>query len=90
MPGYRLGVTDPLYTALAPPPAKSALVGDPNGLTWFEESIQTDGEALPSARYAVAFSGSEEQVIYGEQCLAPAFCFTWQRWPAESSSHDKK
>ena len=23
-------------------------------------------------------------VVYGEQCLAPQTCFTWQRWPAGS------
>ena len=56
--------------------------------------------ALPPARYAVQFAkpdhpgaqgappllGEEGKgvVVYGEQCLAPKVCFTWQRWPAGS------
>ncbi len=101
MPGYRLGVNDSLVTAVIEPPRKSALLGvDPKSLTWFEERSPGDfaetrngagaSEALPPARYGVAFSNGEEVVIYGEQCLAPAFCFTWQRWPARSSTDDKK
>ena len=101
MPGYRFGVRDSLLMSVIPAPGKSALVDvDPKSLAWFEERIQSDpsgpsntagaSETLPAARYAVAFSNGEEQVIYGEQCLAPTFCFTWQRWPAEPSPNDKK
>jgi len=97
MPGYRFGVKDALTLRVIQPPDKSALQGvDPRSLTWFEERVQaprfaasTDSislegfEALPPARYAVALAGGNEQVVYGEQCLAPAFCFSWQRWSAE-------
>lgn len=96
MPGYRFGVHDELVLSAISPPQKSALQGvDAQSLSWFEERFQTgvvagyltklvthvaaDG-ALPPARYAVDFRDGKEIVVYGEQCLAPDFCFTWQRW----------
>jgi len=29
-------------------------------------------------------SDGAEAVVYGEQCLAPELCFTWQRWPVQA------
>ena len=96
MPGYRFGLADALALRAIPAPRKSELQGvDPQGLTWFEEQLEPRqgaggmpapsgaggvSGAFPPARYAVDIRGVGE-VVYGEQCLAPEFCFTWQRWP---------
>ncbi|HYC48456.1 MAG TPA: hypothetical protein VED01_23535 [Burkholderiales bacterium] len=89
MPGYRSGVKDELSARVVPAPSKSAMrVLEPSTLTWFEETIRTSSgiksgrERLPPARYAVRLGDADETVVYGEQCLAPDFCFTWQRWSA--------
>ncbi len=100
MPGYRYGVRDELVLNVITPPTKSALQGvDPQSLTWFEERVQPEARAgyaarllagfpgeemLPPARYAVALRDRQETVVYGEQCLAPDLCFTWQRWTAKN------
>ena len=102
MPGYRLGVKDELSVRAVQAPQRSALqVLDPRQLTWFEERDEAEpvawlsglwgrndktDAALPPARYAVAFSGGRETVIYGEQCLAANLCFSWQRWPVQAQS----
>jgi hypothetical protein len=94
MPGYRYGVRDALVLQVVPPPARSALEQvDPHSLVWFEESSQGEnvaglggligrsgGTALPPARYALEIRGDAATIVYGEQCLAPILCFTWQRW----------
>ena len=94
MPGYRAGVRDILTLRAIPPPARSALhLVDPTTLTWFEEHSRplqapsrfpSHDPRRPSlsARYAVDFSTTPEQVVYSEQCLSPDLCFTWQRWSA--------
>lgn len=96
MPGYRFGVRDELVLSSISPPQKSALEGvDAQSLSWFEERFRTGVAAgrmtklvtdvavdavLPPARYAVDLRDGKEIVVYGEQCLAPELCFTWQRW----------
>ena len=93
MPGYRTGVQDELVLHPVSPPARSALKAvDPEALTWFEERsrartglarfIFEDADALPPSRYAVDLAAGRSDVIYSEVCLAPDFCFTWQRWSA--------
>ena len=85
MPGYSFGVRDPLSLSVISPPDKSALQElDPKELTWFEERFADDGgsKGLPAARYAVQLASGQGVVVYGEQCLAPQMCFSWQRWPA--------
>jgi len=94
MPGYKYGLKETLVLAAAPPPARSALRSlDPQSLSWFEETAETeptgstrggtsDEDRLPVARYAVAPDGGNAQVVYGEQCLSRDLCFAWQRWPA--------
>jgi hypothetical protein len=100
MPGYRFGVKDALALRVVAEPKPSALQGlDPQRLTWFEERVESapmwglsavfgDSSSadipLPLARYAVDLQGGRETVVYGEQCLAPDLCFTWQRWPAQT------
>lgn len=96
MPGYRFGVRDALVLGVIPPPQKNALQDlDPQSLTWFEERIQSEHRAeygtkfltaltgdkiLPPTRYAVALRDGRETVVYGEPCVAPDLCFTWQQW----------
>lgn len=95
MPGYRFGVKDALVLQVVAPPTKSALQDlDSKSLTWFEERFQADSpratlaklagisddRTLPPARYAVDLRNGKETVVYGEQCLAPELCFSWQRW----------
>ena len=86
MPGYRYGLREAIALGAAPVPEKSALRElDAKALTWFEERVEfppPGDKALPPARYAVRMAGGQETVVYGEQCLAPELCFTWQRWPA--------
>ena len=82
MPGYRYGVRDALTLSVVPAPPSSALRGmDPQRLVWFEERADPGAagiEPLPPARYAL----EGETVVYGEQCITPIKCFSWQRWPA--------
>ena len=96
MPGYRFGVRDELVLRTISPPQESALQGvDAQSLSWFEERFQRGAVAgrltklvtndvidgvLPPALYAVDLRDGKEIVVYGEQCLAPDLCFTWQRW----------
>ena len=106
MPGYRFGVSDALSLHVVPEPKRSELKGlDSQRLTWFEERAESvpvaglsaifasDSTAdipLPPARYAVDLQSGRETVVYGEQCLAPELCFTWQRWPAQIQSSTEK
>lgn len=100
MPGYRFGVKDELSLRVIEAPQRSALQGvEPKRLAWFEERAASEpiaglasvfgidagnDAALPPARYAVDFAAGQETVAYGEQCLAPDLCFTWQRWPVQA------
>ena len=97
MPGYRFGVRDALVLRRIAAPNKSEIRGlDPGALTWFEEQADTDPasrdagaasfQALPLARYAVDLRDGKETVVYGEQCLAPELCFSWQRWPVAKNA----
>ena len=92
MPGYSVGVRDALVVRSISPPGQNELQGvDSKSLTWFEEQAEPEiitgysgylpDKSLPPARYAVDFRDGKETVVYGEQCLAPDLCFTWQRWP---------
>lgn len=96
MPGYRYGMQDALVVRRIAAPGKSEMQGvDPGTLTWFEEQVDTGtslrdtgsapDKALPLARYAVELRDGKEAVVYGEQCLAPELCFSWQRWPVAAN-----
>lgn len=91
MPGYRFGVRDFLRLRVIPPPEKVELKGiDPKELTWFEEETESGPNVLPAARYGVVLQRATDTVIYGEQCLAPEFCFAWQRWPVSRVTAERK
>ncbi len=87
----RTAITPPTQSALSNPLSNLK----PETLTWFEERLQSPPsanrgarpvnaqaplEVMPPARYAVAFSGNNEQVVYGEQCFSQRLCLTWQHF----------
>lgn len=85
MPGYRFNTSDQLQLRVIAAPDQTAFVGAmPATLTWFEESLlssSADPVDIPRpARYAVDLSSGNERVVYGEQCVSPDLCLTWQRW----------
>jgi hypothetical protein len=91
MPGYHFAVREQLEVREIQPPQKISLQGtDSQRLNWFEERVVPAAKGanpiaatepvLPAARYAVDFQGDLATVVYGEQCLAPGLCFSWQRW----------
>ncbi|MGE5526740.1 MAG: YjbF family lipoprotein [Rhodospirillaceae bacterium] len=85
MPGYRYGVEDRLTLRRIETPRSTRLKSlDPGQLTWFEERmVSTDADLLPPAIYGVDMRDGRDEVVYGEQCLSPDLCFTWQKWPAK-------
>lgn len=77
-PGFLWGQRHDLMLQPVPPPSDTALAGvSPANLRWFAEHEVT--QQAPPARYAVAPASG--RVVYGEQCLTPTFCLTWQSWP---------
>lgn len=82
MPGYRWGVRDRLVVRPIEAPANSQVHGWlPQALRWAQE--QDEAGRLPPARYA--WAPGQPEPIYGEQCLQPDFCLTWQRWSAQGA-----
>ncbi|NVO05708.1 MAG: hypothetical protein HXX19_07110 [Rhodoferax sp.] len=60
-------------------------VAKANGYRWFRESANVmEGQgsgALPDAWFAWGRHRGAEDIVYSQQCLAPDFCLTLQRWP---------
>ena len=84
MPGYQFNLRDALSLESVATPEKSSLVGlDAASLRWLEERIlstSAGAESLLPARYAVQMVQGDAVVVYGEQCVSPDLCLTWQRW----------
>ncbi|MDO9405007.1 MAG: hypothetical protein Q7T87_13325 [Polaromonas sp.] len=79
MPDYRFNVTDDMTLRATQPPAKSNLVRlNPADLRWFE-AVDKAGR-LPLTRIAVS-GNAPGTAVYGEQCISPTLCVTWQQWP---------
>jgi hypothetical protein len=96
MPGYRFSIPESLTLYAIPPPNVSKLVVmSASSLTWMEETVNSTittkttikalGKSpnLASGRFGLQLGGTEPQVVYGEQCLAPSYCIAWQVWPAK-------
>ena len=86
MPGHRFGIRETVEISSVSPPRNANLVGlSPLSLRWFEERVVASPRPLSSARYGVAQrdNGKPPLVVYGEQCLRPDFCISWQTWPAD-------
>ena len=92
MPGYQYGIDERLILTHITPPKKNPLwQAGAEGLMWFEERIAdsnasnnignaNNASKLPPARYAVTIANQQTTVVYGEQCIAPDTCLTWQQW----------
>lgn len=83
MPAYRFGRRETLELRPVPPPAdarlKRARAAD---LSWFVEApVEPGPDTLPSSRYAVDLRQSPPRVVYSEQCISAALCFTFEDWP---------
>lgn len=82
MPDYRFSITDEMTIRETQPPARSNLVTlQPTGLRWFE-AVDRAGR-LPLTRIAIAGPNASAPgaPVYGEQCMTPTLCLTWQQWP---------
>lgn len=90
MPGYRFNVTDQMTMRQTQPPSKSNLLTlKPDDLRWYE-AVDREGR-LPPTRIALApgtadnagatAGGAFTTPVYGEQCLSPSLCISWQQWP---------
>lgn len=92
MPGYRYGIEDRLALRRIETPRSTRLASiDPAQLTWFEERVvRTDADPLPAAIYGVDLRDGREEVVYGEQCLSPDLCFTWQNWPVRGTADKRR
>ena len=89
MPGYIVSAREQVLIRGIPVPKSSSLIGlSPESLQWFEELTAPEGRApaLPAARFAVDFSGTQERIVYSEQCLSATLCLTLQMWPANPSA----
>lgn len=83
MPGYRFGLKEKLVVRAILPPKDAHLADvDPRNLLWFEEINVEEGLEQPSARYGLRLEANMPRVVYGEQCLSPTLCISWQTWPA--------
>jgi hypothetical protein len=82
MPGYHLGVVQSLKLEALARPGDTAWAGAmPADLRWFRESASSG--PYPPARYAVKLGPQGAEPVYGEQCLTPDLCLTWQTWPVD-------
>jgi hypothetical protein len=90
MPGYRMNVRETMRLARLPTYAPQSLDGSREDLQWFEESVQDPGNGapLPASHYALQVIEGQSQIVYAEQCLTAALCFSWQRWPP-AAANDK-
>jgi hypothetical protein len=78
MPGYRYGLVEYVISQKVTPSAKERdLIKNENAI-WVEEEIKsknTDGKAWI---YGDLFAIVNDQVIYSQQCVSAALCFTLQ------------
>lgn len=83
-PGYHLGQRR-LRERLAAdgPPASNQWRGDPGAVRWYvERNVQ--GEPEPRW-YAVDLQSQPARVVYGQACLDPTVCLSWQTWPTPTA-----
>ncbi|AMV44759.1 YjbF family lipoprotein [Paraburkholderia caribensis] len=84
MPGYDFDEYDKVTVQPISMPSDTRYTGPGAAqLRWYVERSQ-GRIALRDARYAVAQKAGKAIVVYGEQCLDPGLCISWQRWPAEA------
>ena len=77
-PGHRIGLRQTgQRTALSAAPTAHRFVGDTRGLRWQED--RWADASLPPSHVAL---DAQNQVVYGQRCLAADWCLSWQGWPA--------
>ena len=90
MPGYRFSIKEQLavnaWHGLPPIPLSDTLpLAKARGYQWFRESAKPlagrSGVELPDSWFALGDYNGESKIVYSQQCLAPDFCLTLQRWP---------
>lgn len=85
-PGYRFGLHDTLRIVAIAPSHSSELRGvAPDSLRWFEvTNLRNHHRMLYAVRGKL-----HPRVVYGEQCLDPSLCLTWQDWPPRPAAAAK-
>ena len=78
-PGHRMGLRQTgQRSLLSAPPTAHRWVGTLDGLRWQEDTWMD--ALLPPSHVAL---NAQDQVVYGQRCLAADWCLSWQVWPAE-------
>jgi hypothetical protein len=77
-PGYRLGQPRQRAVKASAAPSQHQALKLADRVQWFEE--RTEGEPQSSAWYAVDLQQTPPRVVYGQTCLEPRWCVSWQPW----------
>ena len=83
-PGYRLGqqrLRERVAADQAPPVHQWR--GEPGAVRWFVERSVND--ASEPRWYAVDLQSKPARVVYGQACLDPDVCLSWQTWPTPAA-----
>lgn len=82
---HAYGIKDRLSVKLLSSAPASQLLGNPGAIKWVEIAstpLTANSALLQPAHFAIINQGNQWLPIYGEQCLAPGHCLTWQHWSA--------
>ena len=87
MPGYIFGKKQRVILHSIKPPKDVALLNlDVDSLLWFEERyLSNKGSMELRSIYAIDVRDEQYLPVYGEQCLTPDFCLTWQWWSSSDN-----
>jgi hypothetical protein len=94
MPSYLFGSEVSLQLQPLPAaPQGHRLIGTAERYTWLEERVTGHGDKLTSgstvrvepAWYAVSYRTTPAKVVFGQQCLQPDLCLSWQDWPVAAN-----
>ena len=85
-PGYRLGIVQPRRLQAAPGPAPGHRLQAPPQVVvqWFVEK-DAGGADNGAMWYAIDMAAQPPRVLYGQACLEPDWCLSWQTWRAGES-----
>ena len=89
MPGHRYGIRERVSLRAwrgSPPAGLPAVLAPTSGaaLQWFQETTPESAQPpLPPAWYAVGIRDGRRSVVYSEQCLSPALCLRFAKWPVQ-------
>lgn len=85
-PGYRLGIVQQRRLQAAPGPAPGHRLSTPPQVVvqWFVEK-DAGGADNGAMWYAIDMAAQPPRVLYGQACLEPDWCLSWQTWRAGES-----